>query len=158
MPLLDGIHHLATLTADMDRLSACDARVFDAPVVADIDEEGLRHAFIQLGPTTLLHPFQIPGVEVPQGDLPIFGRGRIDHFALHAPTLDVFRELHHRAMSDGASTGEVTDLGPFLQFSLTDPDGVWLEVMWAKPGVPLDDSSSRRANWTTVDLDRYLGE
>jgi catechol 2,3-dioxygenase-like lactoylglutathione lyase family enzyme len=93
MALLNGIHHIATLTADMDRLIAFYAEVFDARVLLDMEEEGLRHAFIELGPTTVLHPFQIPGIEVPQGPVPIFTRGRLDHVALNASSEDAFREL-----------------------------------------------------------------
>ncbi len=152
MTLLDGIHHLATLTADMGRLIAFYQRVFDARVVLDLEEEGLRHAFIELGPNTLLHPFQISGVVVPQGATPIFGRGRLDHFGLNAASLDAFRELHRRAVNASASNGEVTSIGPTLSFSFTDPDGAEHEVLWNKPGVPIDDSV-RRANWTTVDLE-----
>ncbi|MDP9369124.1 MAG: VOC family protein [Chloroflexota bacterium] len=152
MTLVDGIHHLTILTADMDRLIAFYQRVFDARVVLDLEEEGLRHAFIELGPETLLHPFQMPGVEVPQGAMPIFGRGRLDHFGLNAASLEAFRELRDRAVAEGSSDGEVTDIGPHLSFSFTDPDGAEHEVLWNKPGVPID-ASVRRANWTTVDLD-----
>ncbi len=55
-------------------------------------------------------------------------------------------------MNAGASNGEVTSIGPTLSFSFTDPDGAEHEVLWNKPGVPIDDSV-RRANWTTVDLE-----
>lgn len=160
MSLLAGTHHLATLTADMDRLIAFYQRVFDARVVFDVEEEGVRHAFIELGPTTLLHPFQIPGIDVPQGKLPIFGRGRIDHFALQASTLEAFREVRRRAIADAVDSGEVTevtDVGPILQFVVTDPDGLEVEVDWAKPGMTIEGSSSRRADWRTVDLETYTG-
>ncbi|CAA9551030.1 MAG: hypothetical protein AVDCRST_MAG49-1792 [uncultured Thermomicrobiales bacterium] len=149
MTLLDGIHHVATLTADLDRLIGFYRRVFDARVVLDLEEEGLRHAFLELGPNTLLHPFQIPGVEVPQGDLPIFGRGRLDHVALRASTEAAFRELHRRTVAEGASDGVVTDMGPLLHFGFVDPDGAQHEVVWPKPGAAID-ASGRRANWTTV--------
>lgn len=75
MALLNGIHHLATLTADMDRLIGFYERVFDARLLLDMEEEGLRHAFIELGPSTVLHPFQIPGVEVPQASAASDRRG-----------------------------------------------------------------------------------
>lgn len=152
MTLLDGIHLLATLTADMDRLIGFYVRVFDARVVLDMEEEGLRHAFIELGPTTLLYPFQIPGVEVPQGALPLFGRDRVGHVGLNAASMEAFHEPRRRAMAEGASDGEVTNLSLLLSFSFTDPDGAGHEVIWTKPGVPLD-ASGRRANSTTVDLE-----
>jgi hypothetical protein len=42
--------------------------------------------FIDLGGGFVLHPFEIPDVDVPQGELPMFERGRIDHPALRAET------------------------------------------------------------------------
>ena len=157
MPLLSGLHHIATLTADMDRLIAFYARIFDAGVVADITEEGLRHAFIELCPTTLLHPFQIPGVAVPQGDLPLFDRGRIDHIALQVPSLEAFREVHGRAVAAGVLAGEVLDFGPILHLVVSDPDGLPLKVNWAKPGETIAGTPSRRADWRVVDLATYAG-
>ena len=149
MAQLAGIHHVATLTADLDRLVAFYERVFDARLLADMEEEGLRHAFIELGPTTWLHPFEIPGVDVPQGPQDIFARGRIDHFALSAPDEATFWSLSARIADEGAGDGVVTDLGAVLSVNYTDPDGVWGEVMLDKPGVPIEES--RRANWKTVE-------
>lgn len=133
MALTEGPHHLATLTADMDRLIAFYERVFDASVILDMREEGLRHTFIDLGGGFVLHPFEIPDVDVPQGELPIFQRGRIDHLALKAPSADRFWEVRERIYQAGASDGEVTDLGPLLSAGFTDPDGVWGEVCWDRP-------------------------
>lgn len=61
MKLLNDLHHLAFITADMDRLIAFYDRVFAAPVTLDLEEEGLRHVLIEVGPHTLLHPFEVPG-------------------------------------------------------------------------------------------------
>jgi catechol 2,3-dioxygenase-like lactoylglutathione lyase family enzyme len=47
------------LTADMDRLIAFYERIFDARVTFDRTEEDpprRRHAFIEVGPHTVLHP------------------------------------------------------------------------------------------------------
>ena len=128
-----GPHHLATLTGDMDRLIGFYEQVFDARVVADMREEGLRHAFTDLGGGFVLHPFEIPGVEVPQGELPMFGRGRIDHLALRVETADTFWTLRDRIYEAGASDGQVTDLGPLLSAGFSDPDGLWGEVCWDRP-------------------------
>ncbi|MBA2754267.1 MAG: VOC family protein [Chloroflexia bacterium] len=152
MALLDGIHHVATLTADIDRLIDFYRRVFDAQVTLDMEEEGLRHVFIEVGPTTTLHAFQIPGIEVPQGDIPIFQRGRLDHVALHASSEEAFHELRRRVMAEGVSDGMVIDMGNLLNVGFTDPDGVTHEVVWVKPGVPIE-SGRRRAEWTTVDME-----
>jgi catechol 2,3-dioxygenase-like lactoylglutathione lyase family enzyme len=66
LSLLNDIHHLTFITVDLDRLIAFYERVFWAHVTVDLEEEGLRHAFIEVGPHTVLHPFQVPGVEPPE--------------------------------------------------------------------------------------------
>lgn len=38
MPLTSGMHHVATLTADIDRLIEFYERVFDGNVIADMSE------------------------------------------------------------------------------------------------------------------------
>src|SRR5829696_6830625 len=120
--LLNGIHHLTTLTADLDRLIGFYERVFGARVTLNLEEEGLRHAFIELGPTTVLHPFQVPGAEVPQHQVPMFARGRLDHFALNAASEEAFRELRRRVVAEGAGDGVVTDMGSLLNFGFTEPE------------------------------------
>lgn len=150
MKLLKDIHHLTFVTADMDRLINFYERIFDARVTVDLEEDGVRHAFIEVGPHTVLHPFQIPGIE-PPGAQPMFQRGRLDHFALNAASEEAFRELHRRAVSEGISNGIVTDMGSILIFTFTDPDGAQHEVVWRKPGVP-DTAALKRSDWTEVDL------
>ena len=48
MQLLNDIHHLTLVTADMDRLIGFYERIFGARVTVDLEEEGLRHAFIEV--------------------------------------------------------------------------------------------------------------
>jgi catechol 2,3-dioxygenase-like lactoylglutathione lyase family enzyme len=151
MKLLNDIHHLTFITGDMDRLIAFYQRVFEARVTIDLEEEGLRHAFIELGPHTVLHPFQIPGVE-PPGEQPMFQRGRLVHFALNAASEEAFRELHRRVVAEGASDGVVTDMGALLLFNFTDPDQGRHEVVWAKPDVPVE-AGLKRADWTIVEME-----
>jgi catechol 2,3-dioxygenase-like lactoylglutathione lyase family enzyme len=141
MALANDLHHLTFLTADMDRLIAFYERIFDARVTLDRDDDGRRHAFIEIGPQTVLHPFEVPETEVP-GRQPIFERGRIDHFALNAASEDAFREICRRLIAEGANATEgglVTDMGSMLSFSFHDPDGGWHEVMWVKPGVMFEE-------------------
>ena len=151
MQLLNDIHHLTFITADMGRLISFYARVFDARVTVDLEEEGLRHAFIEVGPHTVLHPFQVPGIE-PPGPQPMFKRGRLDHFALNAASEQAFREVRRRLVAEGASDGAVTDMGSLLLLSFIDPDGGSHEVAWVKPGVPVTQGL-KRAEWTKVQLD-----
>jgi catechol 2,3-dioxygenase-like lactoylglutathione lyase family enzyme len=152
MPLLNGIHHVTSITSDLDRLIRFYQRIFDAPVLLDLEEEGLRHAFIRVGPGTVLHPFQVPGVDLPQGSPPMFERGRLDHVALHASSEHAFRELRRRLIEAGATDGIVTDMGSLLIFTFSDPDGAQWEVVWPKPDVPAGQTL-RRSEWTTAVFD-----
>ena len=150
MPLLNDFHHLTFVTSDLDRLITFYERVFEARVTVDLEEEGLRHALIEVGPHTVLHPFQVPGVE-PPGRQPFFKRGRLDHFALGAASEGAFRELRRRIVAEGASDSVVTDMGSLLLFSFLDPDEGRHEVVWRKPGVPVE-AGLRRAEWRTVEI------
>ena len=151
MSLLNDIHHLAFVTADMDRLIDFYARMFDAQLMADLDENGVRHAFIEVGPHTVLHPFQIPGVD-PPGEQPMFQRGRLDHFALSAASKEAFLEVRRRLVAEGATDGEVTEMGAVWVLTFSDPDRGRQEVVWPKPGVPVKEGL-KRSDWTRVDVD-----
>jgi catechol 2,3-dioxygenase-like lactoylglutathione lyase family enzyme len=150
LPLINDINHLTFITADLDRLIAFYERIFEARVTVDLEEEGLRHAFIEVGPHTVLHPFEVPGVEPPSSQ-PMFQRGRLDHFALNAASEEAFQELRWRVVSEGAGDGVVTDMGSLLNFGFTDPDGGQHEVIWVKPGVPVE-AGLRRAEWSTIEM------
>jgi catechol 2,3-dioxygenase-like lactoylglutathione lyase family enzyme len=151
MMLLDGIHLVAFFTPDMDRLISFYEHVFEARVTLDLEEEGLRHAFIEVGPHTLLHPFQVPGIEPPE-EQPMVHRGHLDHFAFNAVSEEVFREIRRRIVAEGAGDGTVTDMGSFLTVSFTDPDKGWHEVVWAKPGVS-SGATTKLVDWETVEMD-----
>jgi catechol 2,3-dioxygenase-like lactoylglutathione lyase family enzyme len=155
MALVNELHHMAFLTADMDRLIAFYERIFDARVTLDREEEGgLRHAFIEIGPHTTLHPFEVPGVELPSQ--PIFERGRLDHFALNATSEAAFREIRRRLIAEEANATEgglVTDMGAMLSFSFHDPDSGWHEVMWVKPDISFEEGMKRPSEWKMIDLD-----
>ena len=153
MSLLNDLHHLTFITADMDRLITFYQSVFGAQVIADMTEEGLRHIFIEIGPHSTLHAFQIPGLQ-PPGPLPMFQRGRLDHFALQAASEDAFWEIHRRAVARGGCDGEVTDMGSLLQFTFEDPDAARHEVSWNKPGVRFAQGG-QRANWKRVERARH---
>ena len=148
MRLVDGIHHLTFITADMDQLIDFYERVFDARVTLDLKEGSVRHAFIEVGGPTVLHPFQIPDV-TPPGSLPMFERGRLDHFALKATTEEAFREIHQRVLAEGRDDCIVIDMGLLLLFNFTDPDDGEHEVVWWKPDGTID--GILRKDWTYIE-------
>jgi catechol 2,3-dioxygenase-like lactoylglutathione lyase family enzyme len=149
LPLLNDIHHLGFITADLDRLTAFYEHVFGARVTIELEEGGLRHAFVEVGQHTVLHPFEVRGLQ-PPGSQPMFERGPLDHFALNAASEEAFWELCRRVLAEGAGDGEVVDMGSLLLFGFTDPDAGEHEVVWAKPDVPVE-AGLRRTERTTVE-------
>jgi catechol 2,3-dioxygenase-like lactoylglutathione lyase family enzyme len=152
LKLVDGVHHITFLTEDLDRLTAFYERVFDATKTLDMTEEGVRHVFLEIGSTTVLHPFQIlDGPALPLAPGTMFQRGRLDHFAVLAPSEEAFREIRRRIESEGAADGEVRDMKTMWIMALQDPDDFYVEVIWRKPDVP-DAQTLKRAEWRTVEL------
>ncbi len=149
MQLVDGVHHLTFLTDDMDRLVAFYVRVFEAEVTLDMTEEGLRHVFLKVGPTTVLHPFELLDGPGPPPPSAMFRRGRLDHFALLAPSERAFRELRRRIEAEGSADGDVRDMGSLWIMGYVDPDGAAHEVILQRPGLT-DADVRERAEWTTV--------
>jgi len=145
--LLDGFNHVATLTTDMDRLQAFYREVFEAEVGRDGPEspqggesaEGVRLSIIHVGPHSELNVFQVDGNTEAARQVPMFGRGRIDHLALQAASLDAFEIIRDRLIERGAADDFVTDFGPVLSLFFRDPDGLECELCVtnpdARPGV-----------------------
>jgi catechol 2,3-dioxygenase-like lactoylglutathione lyase family enzyme len=140
--MLNGINHVAILTNDSERLHAFYEGVFDATVMATppaAAEPDLRLSFIDVGPFSQLNVFEIEGNTEADRQTPMFGRGRIDHLALHADSLSSFETIRDRLVGRGASDGFVTDFGPILSLFFRDPDGLECEVCVenpdARPGV-----------------------
>jgi catechol 2,3-dioxygenase-like lactoylglutathione lyase family enzyme len=132
--LLDGMNHVAILTGDTDRLHAFYRDVFNATVSQDLREgEGVRLSFVEVGPHTELNVFEVTGNTESTRQTPMFGRGRIDHLALHAKSLDAFHTIRDRLIECGATDGFVTDFGPVLSLFFRDPDGLECEVCIANP-------------------------
>jgi catechol 2,3-dioxygenase-like lactoylglutathione lyase family enzyme len=135
--LLQGIDHVATITNDADRLHVFYREVFEAEVVADMQEApegpGVRLSFVDIGDGTMLNVFQIDGNTEADRQFPMFGRGRIDHVGLRAKDLAAFELIRDRLMARGAADAFVTDFGPDLSVFFTDPDGLEGEVLVANP-------------------------
>src|SRR5215211_631068 len=152
MRLVEGIEHLTFLSDDLDRLAAFYERVLEAHKTLDLTEEGFRHIFLEVGPTTVLHPFQIlDGSALPPAPGRMFERGRLDHFALLAPSDEAFHEIRRRLESEGAAARAVRDTRTAWIMDFHDPDGLYVEVIWRKPGA-LTTETLRHEDWTTVQL------
>jgi catechol 2,3-dioxygenase-like lactoylglutathione lyase family enzyme len=141
--LLNGFNHVAVLTRDTERLQAFYAEVFGAEILRDgpetDDKPDVRMTVIHVGPSSELNVFEIVGNTEAERQTPIFGRGRLDHLALQAESLDAFETIRERLMARGAADDFVTDFGPILSVFFRDPDGLECEVCVqnpdARPGV-----------------------
>ncbi|MHB8220485.1 MAG: VOC family protein [Acidimicrobiales bacterium] len=135
--LLSGFNHVAVLTKDSDRLQTFYREVFDAEVQRDgpetADRAGPRMTVIRVGPHSELNVFEIEGNTEADRQTPMFGRGRIDHLALQAASLDDFELLRDRLIARGAADDFVTDFGPILSVFFRDPDGLECELAVANP-------------------------
>jgi len=136
---LDGINHVAVLTGDTERLVAFYGEVFDSRAETIEENEALRMTIVRVGPTEELNVFEVRGNTEHERQIPMFGRGRLDHLALQAASIDAFDTIRNRLIERGASDGFVTDFGPLLSIFFRDPDGLEAEVCVpnpdAQPGV-----------------------
>jgi catechol 2,3-dioxygenase-like lactoylglutathione lyase family enzyme len=135
--LLHGVNHIATLTNDTKRLHAFYRDVFEAKVIADHEEApegpGVRLSLIDIGDGSMLNVFEIDGNVEAARQVPMFGRGRIDHIGLRASSLEAFEEIRRRLMERGSADDFVTDFGQELSVFFRDPDGLEGEVLVANP-------------------------
>ncbi len=131
--LLDGIHHVAILSSDTDRLVDFYQKVFDATVERSSVDGPVRLTFLNIGPNTELNIFEIGGNHEAEHQTPMFGRGRLDHIGLRAASMEAFSEIRRRLIDLEATDGFVTDFGPVLSLFFTDPDGLEGEVCVPSP-------------------------
>jgi catechol 2,3-dioxygenase-like lactoylglutathione lyase family enzyme len=135
--LLDGVNHVAILTADTDRFVAFYQEVFGAEVIGsqDMGGEGTL-TFVRIGDDAEINLFEVNGNTEAARQTPMFGRGRI---GLQAASIEAFEEIRRRLMDRGAADDFVTDFGPGLSLFFRDPDGLEGEVCVpnpdARPGV-----------------------
>lgn len=132
-----GLNHVATLTHDAPRLHRFYEEVFDAEIVRDAPEiegnDAVRLSIIRIGPWAELNVFQIEGNTEADRQTPMFGRGRLDHFALQAASIEAFETIRYRLIERGAADSFVTDFGQILSIFFRDPDGLEGEVCVTNP-------------------------
>jgi catechol 2,3-dioxygenase-like lactoylglutathione lyase family enzyme len=127
--LLAGINHLATLTADLERLEDFYERAFGAGVVRRWEGDQ-RHSMIRLGPTTVLHAFERRDSPHLSSGQAMFDRGRLDHMGVNAASREAFDRLRERLVHLGVSDGSVTELPLISSVRFVDPDGMEVELCW----------------------------
>jgi catechol 2,3-dioxygenase-like lactoylglutathione lyase family enzyme len=147
MPLSNGLNHVALLTADLDRFLSFYCEVFDATVLLDVTEGGMRHAGVDLGGGSALHAFCIDGNAHASGSPDIFGRGHLDHLAINVPDEQALNQAQHRLLARGASDGRINDFGILKSVAFRDPDGFEGEVaLWASTAAVAISADSQPAS------------
>jgi len=135
--LLKGLNHVAVISNDASRLNTFYQEVFDAEIVRDGSEfpegQGPRLSIIKIGEWAELNVFQIEGNTEADRQTPMFGRGRLDHLAVQAASLEAFETIRDRLMALGAADDFVTDFGFMLSIFFRDPDGLECEVCVENP-------------------------
>ena len=135
--LTKGINHVAFITSDLDRLIAFYTEVFDAELVRDGSEfpegKGPRLAVLKLSEWSEVNVFEIEGNTEHERQTPMFSRGRVDHFAIQAESLEAFETIRERLMAKGSTDDFVTDFGSILSLFFRDPDGLEGEVCVQNP-------------------------
>lgn len=144
---LAGIHHVALITADLDRLVQFYRDVLDVHVWLDLTEEGMRHAMFDVGAGASLHAFEQPDNGHAEGVDAVFDRGHLDHLALRVADEASFETLRGRLVDAGASDGTVIDFGVAREIVFRDPDGHTLELALAVPS-----STPRTFSERTIEL------
>lgn len=152
--LLDGFNHVAVLTSDTDRFVEFYRDVFGAEVAGQMDMGGQGTlTFVKVGTEADINLFEIHGNTEAERQIPMFGRGRIDHLGLQAASLEAFDEIRRRLIERGAADEFVTDFGPILSVFFRDPDGLEGEVCVANP-----DAVAGTLNAPGTPASRYAAE
>ena len=130
MPITTGFNHVATITADLDRLVRFYADAFGGVKTFEMAASGdhPRMAIIDLGGGACLNAFEAPQESI-IGDRRVQGgRGAIDHYALAVDSLATLESVRERLVAAGAEIGEIQALGNEWSLFFRDPDGMELEV------------------------------
>jgi len=120
--------HAAVNTPDLDRFRRFYEDVLGLRLVVVNHPE--QAPFRRLGAfadgdgrSMVLLAFEVPGYESGALDDQMGRRGRVDHIAFMAADEAEFDEIVGRLVDAGASSGEVSLLGPVRSVLFVDPDG-----------------------------------
>lgn len=130
MPVTTGFNHVATMTADIDRLVAFYSEAFGAEVTFEMEArpDHPRMAIVDLGGGAALNVFEVPAEDIIGERRRLGRRGAIDHFALAVDSLETLEAVRDRLVAAGGDIGEIQKLGDEWSLFFRDVDGMELEV------------------------------
>jgi catechol 2,3-dioxygenase-like lactoylglutathione lyase family enzyme len=125
-----GFNHVATITADLDRLVEFYRDAFGATVMFEMEkrDDHPRMMILDLGGGAALNVFEVEADSIIGERRTPGGRGPIDHYALAVDSLPTLEGVRDRLHQLGADIGEIQRLGSEWSLFFRDPDGMELEV------------------------------
>lgn len=142
MPLTRGINHVATFTADLDRLARFYLETFGAEKRFEVAATGNqpRMAIIDLGGSGHLKVYESAAVVAVR-------HAPIDHFGLAVDSLATLRGLRERMVASGTVVGDIERLPTQWLLSVRNPDGAELFVCaHVRPDDRVDESANQGGN------------
>jgi catechol 2,3-dioxygenase-like lactoylglutathione lyase family enzyme len=130
MPMSTGFHHVATVTAGLDRVVAFYQTIFDARITTEMaaTEDHPRMVILDLGAGSALNVTEQPAGTI-VGDRSSHAVAvRIDHYGIAVASREDLTEIRDRLVAAGADVGEIQRLGDSWSLFFRDPDGMELEV------------------------------
>jgi catechol 2,3-dioxygenase-like lactoylglutathione lyase family enzyme len=130
MPISTGFNHVATVTADLDRVVHFYQTVFDAAVTFEMaaTKDHPRMVILDLGGGSALNITEQPtdtiiGVRTTPG-----GRGPIDHYGIAVSSRSDLDQIRDRLVAADIDIGTIHQLGETWSLFFRDPDGMELEI------------------------------
>src|SRR5436190_20613053 len=104
VPLSTGFNHVATVTADLDRVKDFYIKAFEAEITFEMQarEDHPRMAVIDLGGGSALKVFEVRGESIVGDRRAQGGRGAVDHYAISVESRDTLEAMRSRLVDAGA--------------------------------------------------------
>jgi catechol 2,3-dioxygenase-like lactoylglutathione lyase family enzyme len=130
MPISTGFNHVATVTADLDRIVSFYQSVFDAAVTFEMaaTDDHPRMVILDLGGGGALNITEQPADTIRGDRTKPGGRGPIDHYGIAVAARADLDRIHDRLTAASLDTGTIHQLGDTWSLFFRDPDGMELEV------------------------------
>jgi len=142
MALMDGMHHITAIGANIERTHAFYADVLGlrrVKMTDNFDDPGSAHWYWgdeNGNPGTLITYFERDPRKVRRVQM---GRGLTHHFAFAVKNEDVQREYQEKLRSNGYRVSEILDRVYFRSIYSHDPDGHIVELATKGPGFLIDE-------------------
>jgi catechol 2,3-dioxygenase-like lactoylglutathione lyase family enzyme len=130
VPISTGFNHVATVTADLDRVVAFYRTIFAAAVTFEMaaTDDHPRMAIVDLGGGSALNVTEQPAGTIVGDRTTAGGRGPIDHYGIAVASRADLEGVRDRLVAADADIGDIQQLGDSWSLFFRDPEGMELEV------------------------------